>query len=182
MDFSKQPLLKRCWLQTSQPTCIKTTLLPFLIHLVLGLWYSTLPDTLILSYILLNIYTFKMKYTAVVALALAVLSHAQNNANLNIPDCARPCLDSTILPCGDTDYACICKDWALIHSSPTMSFCVHSKCVNLGNVVSRTTPLVCIQSTRTEANLIHRWGCHCCSLQKCSGATADMIAHHQHWQ
>lgn len=97
-----------------------------------------------------------MKYTAVVALALAVLSHAQSNANLNIPDCARPCLDNTILPCGDTDYACICKDWVLIHSSPTMSVCVHSRCVNLGNVVSRTTPLVCIQSTRTEANLIHR--------------------------
>jgi hypothetical protein len=43
------PLLKRCWFQTSQPTYIKTTLLPFPIHLVLSLWYSTLPDTLILS-------------------------------------------------------------------------------------------------------------------------------------
>jgi hypothetical protein len=81
-----------------------------------------------------------MKYTIVVTIALAVLAHAQTPPP-GIPSCANPCLGGTTIgQC--TTSACICRDWAIIHASPTLTTCVHTNCVNLGNVVSRTTPLI----------------------------------------
>jgi CFEM domain len=121
-----------------------------------------------------------MKYTAtVLALALAVLSHALNwddNGNQNTgsdgtqnfgphltapldaldlpnidfpqardgagPPCALSCLGDIITHCHPADYACICHYWT-IHDLPRASDCLHTRC---GNLESRMTPLVCIQS------------------------------------
>lgn len=67
----------------------------------------------------------------------------------NGPDlrCALTCLANTITECHLDDYDCICHYWnpGLYHS-PRVSDCVHTRCGNL-DLASRTTPLICIQSS-----------------------------------
>lgn len=86
-----------------------------------------------------------MKFSAATALAMAALVSAQSASD--IPDCARPCLDSAVkgkTSCATSDYACICKaeNFSAIRGAATS--CVIEKCgteTAVGEVLPATQKL-----------------------------------------
>lgn len=82
-----------------------------------------------------------MKFTAVVALALASVAVAQTAAD--IPKCAVPCLDASVkkvTTCSTTDYKCICKadNFSKIQNDATN--CVIKAC-GADVAISKPSPL-----------------------------------------
>lgn len=70
-----------------------------------------------------------MKFSAVAALTVAALAHAQTRDD--IPKCALPCLDKAITgstKCSTSDFSCICKEENFSAVQGAATGCVLKEC------------------------------------------------------